>query len=273
MFGIELDWIKKTEIAFCALFLLTAAFFAYRGMQPQPDLNVTAWVEEFKIPVNDKIPLSATNPIDPNRSRVVTTFANTSGRLEITEYPGLSLKPLVKYRLDSRRDAASTFKTQWSRVENISDPARRAIAFAAFLAADGRPQNLLYRAGLEHDQRTKARDLYKSLTDAVVLIDEDAKQGVVEPALQDKLVAALEDYRKYEGDIAHDPKKAALAAAVMKAGKQFSDKLIEKRNEAVGSYVEQTYTLLTDEQRKKIATVGEELASQAVPRRAGKTAG
>lgn len=274
MFGIELDWIKKTEIAFCTLFLAAAGFFVYRGMQTPPDANVTAWVEDHSVAVDSRKPLSAENPLDPRRSHVTTIFANHDGRLEVTEYPAeLNLKPLVKFRPDGRREAYNTFKSQWDKVEKISDPARRAIAFAAYLAADGRPQNLLYRAGLDRDQLTKARDYYKVMNDAVVLLDEDVKQGNVEATLQDKLIAALAAYREYEGDVTHDPKKAALAAKVMSVGMQFSSKLQEKRAEAIDRYVEQTYTLLNDEQRKNIASVGEVFALQALPRRAGKAAG
>lgn len=259
-----MDLIKKIEITACVIMLALAGYFVYAGTRPQPDPNITGWVEEKKLGIDARQPISDENPMDPKRSYTRWTFSDAQERLLIDEFPLESgYKAVVSKVPAKRKDAQNIYMICWKRVANISDPTKRALAYAGHLAAERRSAGLLRQANLTEDQEKKITEAYSALTAQLVLLDEDVKAGIFEAALQERMVETLDAYRAGTGDINKDPRKKELAARVMSAGSAFLEKIQARRAEAIEKYAGLVYEILDSAQREVIATEGEKLAKRA----------
>jgi hypothetical protein len=218
--------------------------------------------------VDPKLPVSAKNPADANKTTMVTTFAVHDGKLEITEYtPESGLKASWVFIPDRHRTEYTFYKDPWQKVNSISDPYKHTLTYAAYSTANSQPRRLLARAEMDQEQLKAEKSVRQVMLDDVTIMETGAKTGAYKPDLYQKVIAALEAYRAKPGDASKDPAKAAAAQKVVDLAMAYLAKMEDDKLAAVEKYVDGVDAILKPEQKSKLGELSKQLANRTGVRR------
>ncbi|HVX83764.1 MAG TPA: hypothetical protein VH253_03020 [Phycisphaerae bacterium] len=263
MLGLYLSTAQKIQVGIVVAVLSLSAYELYTGLHPAPDGTVASWVESRRVATDPSKPISASNPVDPQKSGVATLFNCYDGRLEIIEYPPASgLGMQLRFEPDKRRKSYQLYKDPTAWIASIKDSYHRALTMAAYSAAAKRPLGVLNSASLSKEQLAGEKKARESMLDEIARFDEEARAGVIEKPLHAALVSALADFRKLPGDTMKSSTKAAAARKVIAAALAYMDAVEKRRDTAVNGYVAAVDKLLQDGQKPKVATAGEALINR-----------
>ena len=255
MLGIELTTSQKVGIASCVLILGVSAYLLISGFKAPPDLSIAVKVVNYRYGADPKQKISATNPEDPKKAKTVTTFMCYDGRLDITEYSDSESRAMIDFQADSRRKNFELYQDLWAKLNEISDPYKKVIAFAAYANAENQNMFLFRRAQIkltteQMAAEAKARD---AMVAAVTGIDTACRLGTFKPDAYNKVMDALTAYRAGTGDPSQDPVRAAAARKVLKLGVQYLEMMDKEKKVAIDNYVAAMDSILTADQKKALA--------------------
>ncbi|MCL2646985.1 MAG: hypothetical protein FWD61_08260 [Phycisphaerales bacterium] len=267
---------QKLQLGFLVVMFAIAGILAWRAMRPTRDMTVTSWVENRQFGADPAKPISAANPLDPQRSCVVTIFACHDGHLEISELPeDPEAKPAFRFIPDTfikSYDFYGIDKTPTVHLRSISDPTRYAVALAAYNMTHFKSQNLgpsfIARAGLTIEQSKTERQLQRTMLQKIEQVQQEAKSGFYKTDLRDRAMTALMTYRTKDGDPTRDPSKAAVAWNVIDASMNFINAEFIEESQAIETYINGMMSLLTRDQKAKLAEAGK-LAQEKANGRSG----
>jgi len=276
MFKMNLDLTggQKLQIGFIALVLVAAGFMFFRNTRTQPDMTMNAFGPVRKqVGIDPKLPVSATNPADPAKTTMVTTFGCHDGRLEVTEFtPESGLKAQFVFIPDLHRTSYDFYKNPWAKVDAISDPYKHTLTFAAYSAANNRPRQILSKAEMDAAQLKAEKEVRQVMTDSMVLLETGAKTGSYQSAMYEQVLAALKDYKATAGDPAKDAAKGKAAHKVLDLAMAYLNKLETDKFASVQKYVAGVDGILNADQKAKLGEMSKQLANnrpQRVKSRAG----
>ncbi|MCL2646738.1 MAG: hypothetical protein FWD61_07000 [Phycisphaerales bacterium] len=270
MLGLDLTFGQKLQLAFVLLMFSIAGYLIFSNNRQTLDMTVTSWTQQHLVGIDPSKPPSTSNPVDTAKSSVLTIFACHDGHLEITEFPDdADTKPIILFRPDLRRTSYDIYRTTTERLNAIKDPYKRTLTTAAYWFADGRVglgASVIARSGLDREQAKTEKELQRDLLDQVDRIRQGAKTGSYLPELYDNVLRALAEYRAREGDPTKDPAKAALAHKVLDFAAKFLNQQQKDEGKLVDKYISGMDTLLTAEQKAKLAETAKLVTAPRPPR-------
>jgi hypothetical protein len=263
MLGIELTTGQKVQVGVVVLVLSLAGYELWTGLRPTPDGNVASWVEPRRVGMDPGKPISDKNPADPQKSGVATLFNCFDGKLEIVEFPAESGKGTqIRFDPDKRRSSYQMYKDPLQAVITIKDGYKRALTMAAYSASLNRPLGVLNSAALSKEQLAAEKSARDLMMNEILMFDQEAREGVIAPALHEALMKALVEFRKTPGDALKDRTKGAAAKKVIAAALAYMSAVEQKRMSAINKYVASVDKLLQDGQKPKVASAGQALAGR-----------
>lgn len=261
----EFDNTRKLQLAFILLMFGAAAFFIYSRWDDiigkPKDTTITVYQEFRRTPLDPKKPLSSSNPVDPKKSPMVTTFACADGKLEVSQFPpATGLTPRLRFIADVRRKASVMYHNDDVPLDEIPDACKRAIVHSARQVASGR--GALIAGELDRDQRVKEREARTKLTQTLATIQDNAGDGSLAPDAYKNFLAALENFSANTADLAKDDGKRALAREVIRLGLEYVAKTDAVRQAAIDQYVATLSNMITGEQRDRVAELGNRIINR-----------
>lgn len=261
----EFDNTRKLQLAFILVMFGAASWFIYSRWDdivgtPKDDA-ITVFQEIRRQAIDPKKPLSSTNPVDPKKSPLVTTFACSDGKLEVSQFQqATGLSPRLRFIPDVRRKAFVMYHYDDTPLDEIPDACKRAIIHSARNAAIGR--GVPVAGELDRDQRTKERDARQKLTQTLTTIQDNASDGSLAPEVYKKFLAALEKFNTNTADLAKDAAKRELAREVIRSGLEYVSKTETVRQSAIDQYVTTISNMLSSDQRQRVADLGNRIINR-----------
>jgi hypothetical protein len=263
--NIQLERNQKIQLGACAAIFLFAGIMTCSnwdriavlfGRIP-PDKTVTSWVETHKVGVVPTKPITADNPVDPLQCTTVRAFAGRDGKLLIIEHPQNPVsQPKIVFVPDRRRKNAGDFRQyrdELAKVAAIHDEARRAITFAAYMAAENRPLGLLNAAKLTPDQRKDEKTARDAMMLALQQLDNQVYDGTFESSALQSILDMAAKYDTNKDDPLSSPAKQDMARQIMDAGLKYLAKIDDAKALVIQKYVDALDQMLQGDQRQKLA--------------------
>jgi hypothetical protein len=266
----ELSGGQKLQVGFIAVILVVAGFLFFRNSRTLPDQTIlVTGPRRYQVGVDPRLPVSARNPADPAKTTMVTTFAVHDGKLEITEYtPESGMKASWVFIPDRHRSEYDFYTDPWQKVNSIRDPYKHTLTYAAYSAANNRPQRLLARAEMDREQLKAEKSVRQVMLDDVTIMETGAKTGADKSDLYQKVLSALDAYRAKPGDPSKDSAKSAAAHKVVELAMDYLAKMESDKIAAVQKYVDGVDAILKPEQKSKLGEISKQLANRNGGRRA-----
>ncbi len=267
MFGIELELnaLRKLELGVVGFILLLAGFFVIQNWAfwsgNHVDTTITSWIEDHQFPSNPNQPVSADNPYNPKNTQLITVFAKHDGKLEFVEYPNDPDRgTVIRFLADTRGANVTRSRAQWATLSNVSDYVHRILVINGRSTLDRHIAPALpILITLTAAQRKAELAARKTLQDNIFLID-DGMNGAFDHTFYQKVLAALNDYRKNNADLNTDATKKRLASRVMDLGLQYLDRADKARLAVLLKYAKAVDQTLTDDQRQTLQEEADRLA-------------
>jgi hypothetical protein len=270
MFGVELDTIKKIEIGFCIAILAVAGILIWKAAKGTKDDTVQGYSDaEVIVAQDNRYPVSATNPVDPNRTYRNTWFINSDGRLQFKEYTrkiNSDLRAEMHFYPDQTKKIYDCFPTVRQTIAAISEVDKRAVAEAIVQFITVTKNNneratfsnstFMRELGLPQADLNKLNTDCEQLIKRIKLIDDDVALGSLETKKYEQVMAALQAFRNCgPGDIASDPRKAAAAKKVMSTGLEYIKLVQDKKLKEITDFTDSILGTLSADQKAKIVAI------------------
>ncbi len=251
-------WLNRSNLMLllAAILVLAAVLILTRdwgNLFGRPKITTVAFFQVSKtVGLDFSRPVSADNPPDPASPKDTSTyeFAGASGKLLITMYPNnAAVHPLLTF-VPVRQPVRPPMWVQ--RLENISNPARRALTMAA-QRGPWAMQMWLRRAGANKAQQQAAHTAWQSYQAALTILQQEQEAGSFAPGHLQAVLHALEKFNQDKGNVFKNTHKQNLAQAVFAAGQSYLRQLRAARNKAREHYIDTVYSSLTDSQRTALS--------------------
>lgn len=255
----ELDNTRKLQLAFILVMFGAAAYFVYSKWDDiignPKDQTITVFQEFKRTPFDPKKPISSSNPVDPKKSPIVTTFACSDGKLEISQFaPATELQPRLRFIPDVRRGEFVMYRHHDVPLDEIPDACKRALVHSARQVALGRNPAIV--GELDRDQRAKEKDARQKLTQTLSDLQNNSGDGSIAPEVYKNFLESLEKYNANTAELAKDEGKRNQAREVIRTGLEYVAKTEEVRQAASAQYVSTIQNMLSSEQRDRLAEIG-----------------
>jgi len=254
------------------LFLCSPVLAADPPAPARPD-TVDLTVNVFELPVrhqgvDDRARVSETNPIDPVKDERVIVFGCADGQLEISRTPNDPNRPMsLRWIPDPRHPDVPFlyYRDPLARVGLITDPFRRALAFATYNTVFRRSLGLLGKVGFTAEQAAKELALRQAMNAQIKEIDTSTGAGTFHPEMLAELSKVLDALLTQAGDPSTDKDKAQKARDVLAVASKIGETQNYAKGQHIDAYMDAVEKLLTAEQKQALVKAYSEYVASTRP--------
>jgi hypothetical protein len=167
--------------------------------------------------------------------------------------------------VDDRRKDYIYYQNPIDPIKKVTDPYQHAMMLAAYNTVNGRMLGLLSTSNLTAEQLAAEKQARTAMMDAVKVEQMSVTDGAFHPELMEKVMTAINDYRRAQGDPATDAKKADLARKVLQTASDFLAKVDSEKWVAMNKYIAKLTDILNSDQKNKVAEAGSRLDASGKP--------